>query len=290
MFLNEIKIPTKEDFFKISPYSEGSERSYPTLFFWRNTPLHKYFWWHGKLGIFSGADGFLQYPIGMQSSPEELLEYWNYACSCGLNPTCIYDAPINYLELYPQTSKFFDVERNPDWFDYTYSLEKLSTLSGEKLRKKRNLIKNFQIENPNWRVENICRENIADVEDFMLYFAADAEKQAVKIAFENFEYLELGGIVLRTQESRIVAVEVWSKISPKTYCIHFEKSDKSVKGSSQMIVYLAALKLLSLGAVTMNREQDMGLENLRKAKRSLDPQMYERLILKPKKNETNKTA
>ena len=95
---------------------------------------------------------------------------------------------------------------------------------------------------------------------------------------------------MRTQESRIVAVEVWSKISPKTYCIHFEKSDKSVKGSSQMIVYLAALKLLSLGAVTMNREQDMGLENLRKAKRSLDPQMYERLILKPKKNETNKTA
>ncbi|MBO7520639.1 MAG: hypothetical protein J6T16_00165, partial [Opitutales bacterium] len=54
-------------------------------------------------------------------------------------------------------------------------------------------------------------------------------------------------------------------------------------GAPQKLVWLEAAALKNSGAEFMNREQDLGAENLRKAKSSLDPcAMYKRKLLKLK--------
>ena len=81
----------------------------------------------------------------------------------------------------------------------------------------------------------------------------------------------------------ISAAAIIGKISNQTYAVHFEKSNKQVEGASQAIVKLEAEQIKHLGGKFMNREQDLGNENLRRAKESLDPDfLYMRLGATPK--------
>ena len=58
-----------------------------------------------------------------------------------------------------------------------------------------------------------------------------------------------------------------------TVDIHFEKADHAIKGISQTLTWQLAIALRGK-AKFMNREQDMNEENLRHAKRSLDPERF----------------
>lgn len=262
--------------------SMSSERCFSTNFIWKANGDFRIAHWRGKEVIYQLVEKVLVYPFGSDTSPKELVELIGEFEALGFPVSIVYDVPPDYPKKFPDVYDYFKVDANPDFFDYVYDLEKLSNLNGSLLRKKRNLINQFQKANPDWKVERVSDENFAEFRTFMEKFAVVYERTVMAQALDNFKALNLGGLILRGQGGAIAAGAIFGKITPEIYSVHFEKSNKIFKGAAQMIVKLEADEFLKLGAKFMNREQDMGFANLRRAKKSLDPIMFERLILTKK--------
>ena len=97
-----------------------------------------------------------------------------------------------------------------------------------------------------------------------------AENRAVTKVFEAWEHLEglTGGAIF--VEDMIAAYTVAEFFTEDTVVIHYEKGCPEFKGIYQAINQLF-LAHLPEGFKTVNREQDLGEEGLRKAKLSYNP-------------------
>ncbi len=262
--------------------SESCERCFGVNFMWRGSVGYPFAKWRGRAVFFDSRAGFALYPIGGDTPPVELSEMLCELSARSLNAKFVYDVPPDYPEKFPEVAEFFKIEANPDDFDYIYDAQNLFEMRGAVLRKKRNHIKHFKSLNPNWRQEEFNGANIAQAREFMMQLAMPNEVEPLARAFDFFDKLPLDGILLRGENGKIAAAAIMGALSPQMYSVHFEKSDKTLEGAAQMIVFLEALRLIGRGVKFMNREQDLGLENLRHAKRSLDPlRFYRRLKLYP---------
>ena len=86
----------------------------------------------------------------------------------------------------------------------------------------------------------------------------------------------LEGIAL-TEGDTILALTIGSPLSPDTFDVHFEKADETVEGAYAAINQAFAQYLQDTHPELryLNREDDMGLEGLRKAKLSYCPHHME---------------
>lgn len=168
----------------------------------------------------------------------------------------------------------FAEERN--FYDYLYAAEDLRNLSGKKYHAKRNHISKFN-RLYSYTYEPITADNYAEcmemyntwVEDKAEHEAARWEMYALQNAFENFEALNLIGGGIRI-DGKLRAFTLADKTLPDLAVIHFEKADTQFEGIYATINQLFAQN--ALGDVNwINREEDMGLEGLRKAKLSYQP-------------------
>ncbi|MCL1828597.1 MAG: phosphatidylglycerol lysyltransferase domain-containing protein [Oscillospiraceae bacterium] len=176
----------------------------------------------------------------------------------------------------------FTFKANRDQFDYVYSAEKLATLAGKKLHGKRNHINKFISQNE-WSFEPMSREMIPECSDMLdrwtmenrekLEFGLETEHRAVNCGFKNFEALKLEGGVLRAG-GRIAAFTIGEPISADTYNVHFEKAGAGSDGAYQMINREFVRQILQRypDIRYINREDDMGIANLRQAKSSYHPE------------------
>lgn len=191
-------------------------------------------------------------------------------------------------------------EDNPDGADYCYTVEKLSTLSGKKLHAKRNHIHRFEENFPDWRVEMITPENLTDC----LRVARDWEKAeaeegldnwteqegeyALRYAFDHYDKLDLEGMILYGGD-RPLAFTIGRTIGGDTYDVMFEKAYWDVQGAYPMInrEFSRWVQKHHPEIVYMNREDDLGEPNLRKAKLSYYPDlMVEKYLCSLKEGET----
>ena len=87
----------------------------------------------------------------------------------------------------------------------------------------------------------------------------------------NFEQLELEGIALYNEQT-VLAVTFASRLSLDTFDVHFEKAVKDT-GAYVAICHLFAQYIKNKYPFVkyLDREEDMGLEGLRKSKRSYYP-------------------
>ena len=196
-------------------------------------------------------------------------------------------------------------ENNRNDSDYIYSAENLATLPGNQYKKKRNHISRFNRTYSNYELRAITAENIAEaheVEKKWLNFetlarsnendcecvcdcreAAWAERSedeksrmaeycAIKEALENFDALQMRGAILYV-EGKPVGMTMASEIAPGVWDIHFEKviDEYAINGGYAVINKLFAERLVTAGAKLINREEDIGIEGLRKAKLSYNP-------------------
>lgn len=165
-----------------------------------------------------------------------------------------------------------------DSADYIYSVEDLSDLPGKKYHQKRNHISFFE-KTYNWSYEKI---NSANIEECMLMnlewekknpdklrTGTDLEEAAIKRAFENYERLGLVGGLLRVN-SKVCAYTFGEKMNDFVFCTHVEKAFADIRGAYPMINREFAKNELSSFEL-VNREEDMGIEGLRKAKLSYHP-------------------
>lgn len=180
----------------------------------------------------------------------------------------------------------FAFEEDRAGFDYLYTVEKLAGLSGKKLHAKRNHISRFCDQFPDWLFEPITEENQAECAAMQREWFAqqeqagradenlDHEREAVLTALEHREELGLSGGLIRAG-GRVVAFSLGSLTTEDCYNIHFEKAFGELQGSYAVINReMARWVQGSFPAVRyLNREDDMGLEGLRKAKLSYYPDL-----------------
>ena len=92
--------------------------------------------------------------------------------------------------------------------------------------------------------------------------------------FRDFEALDMVGGVLRVG-GETVGFTMASPISADTLDVHFEKADGNMEGAYTMVnrEFARFIRETKPHILWLNREDDMGLENLRRAKRSYYPEI-----------------
>lgn len=166
-----------------------------------------------------------------------------------------------------------------DYADYLYLRTDLATLTGKKFQSKRNHINKFRKLYPDHEYLPItpelipeclrleaewCKANGCNQEDGTSY-----ERTAIIYALKNFEALGLTGGALQVG-GRIVAFTFGMPINYDTFGVHVEKADTNIEGAYAMINHEFAQRIPEQ-YVYMNREEDLGIEGLRKAKLSYQP-------------------
>lgn len=187
---------------------------------------------------------------------------------------------ITLEELYPGQFRFHP---DRDSCDYIYNIEDLAQLKGRKYQKKRNHLNRFQQQHPNCHIVPITEENLGDVEEMVASWyetrqAADPnndfhlEKKALQRAFSHMDQLELEGVCLM-EDGKVLAMAMGSFLSENIFDIHFEKALEDVDGAYPAINQGFAAHLHSKYPQLqyLNREDDMGIPGLRKAKLSYYP-------------------
>ncbi|MBQ2722585.1 MAG: DUF2156 domain-containing protein [Opitutales bacterium] len=281
--LRKILLSDKTEFEKHHPSKDiGCESSFAVNFLYAKDYPTYIGNWHNRIAI-AKPPNLLYYPLGEETSAKELAEYAEDISNSGFKFEYIYNVPPDFAKNFPDYEKYFSLVENEGEFDYIYQPDSLAELKGSLLRKKRNHIKHFIEENPNWCEDDITQKNLDDAQFFVESRSTAFERQAIETAFENFFELNLSGIILRDNDGTIVGTSIFTEIADGVYDVLIEKSAHHTRGASQMLVVLQAKKLRELGAKLINREQDLNLPNLRHAKKSLDPIfLYKRVSLVPK--------
>ena len=170
-----------------------------------------------------------------------------------------------------------------DSFDYVYAIEDLAELKGKKFQKKRNHLNRFCQAHPEHTLEPITEENLPEVKalvdrwyDLRLqenpHSDYHMERAALRKALQQRQILGLEGLALRTEDG-LVAMTMGSRLNPNTFDIHFEKALDIADGAYAAINngFARYLQEKYPDVQFLNREDDLGLEGLRKAKLSYNP-------------------
>ncbi len=178
----------------------------------------------------------------------------------------------------------FEFTEDRDSFDYLYDVNRLADLGGKKLHAKRNHIHRFDERCPDWMFEPITAQNVADClaleEEWAAARHGDSEGSrtlheetvAVIEALYQRETLEMEGGLIRV-EGKPVAFSMGSFTTPECFDVHFEKAFGGIQGAYTVINREMARMIRSNHPQVkwLNREDDLGLEGLRKAKLSYYP-------------------
>ena len=165
-----------------------------------------------------------------------------------------------------------------DAFDYIYLQSDLAELSGKKYHSKRNHISAFS-KKYDWRYESLSRDNIDSIrlcaEEWYIQNAdrltpsMQCERNGVETILNNIERLDVKGGAIYVGE-KAVAFTLGSALSDEVFDIHIEKALGDYAGAYTVINREFAANALK-DYKYINREDDMGLEGLRKAKLSYKP-------------------
>ncbi len=259
------------------------EYSFFNLFCWQKDYGFCFCLYKDRLLILDKKDDYLLMPLGKPLAPGKLAElsqnteHLGKACDIAL-------VPHEYLIANPQIKKYYSAAPQKDSDEYIYSVKKLADLKGKKLQKKKNLISQFKRKNPAFCVKRIqgplikkslaLSENIFSTSKGRIK-SLQEEHAALKLALDIIDSSLMDGLAI-TVEGKVVAFSIFSRLTPSTYDIHFEKSDLSFKGAAQVINHETA-KYLKNKCEYVNREQDLGIKGLRQAKLSWDPH----IVFKP---------
>lgn len=225
------------------------------------------------------------YPIG-KNSKEALMEIIEYIKSI---PDNIQISPMtfkNKLEFESLSIDGFMIEPYYDYFDYVYLTENLKDLAGKKYAAKRNHINRF-VENTSWSVEPLSKENAYECIELEKHWRQTKEETIeqsdeniteellneeieIRRSLENLDELKFFGVIIR-REGVIVAFSICEAQNKNTAIVHYEKADAKIQGSYQIVNRETAALIDKLGYKYINREDDLGISGLRKAKLSYYP-------------------
>jgi uncharacterized protein len=254
-----------------------SDYNFSTLYAWGEVYRFRWAFFRGRLLIHSGRDDFLLMPVGEYFGIEEMVGISDAMRREGKSGNFVL-VDDDYVRLFPEIGTRFRMELDEADADYIYLSRKLVELKGKKLIKKRNLISQFQTLFPDYRCRSLAAADAGECRALAMEWgryrdtrtgAAD-ELSALGRSLKAFGELDLEGLGIFIG-GRMAAFSVFSRQNSNTVAIHFEKFDPAVKGASQAINWETA-RVLADRFPYINREQDLGIEGLRRAKMSYAPE------------------
>ena len=269
-----------DNFFSTGKY-ETSEFTFTNLFMWRKSYMIRYAIIDEMLVImaqYKQDPPFILLPLGEGNLAGVLTIVNDYFKQLGhkLVIKALTEGMLKQLEVQmPDKFSYYQVR---DIFDYIYAGKDLINLEGKKFHAKRNHINKFLAQNEYTyhsltpelipecmsTAEEWCRKRNCDEDEGL-----EEEKNAILDALSNFEKLKFKGALLKSA-GRIVAFTFGELLNNDMAVIHVEKADTEVQGAYPMINQKFCEN--EWGNVTyINREEDLGLPGLRKAKLSYNP-------------------
>lgn len=281
----EFRSINADDFEKFNKYrfldkTNASEGAFATMFIWNryyNLEVAE----NGeflflRFNIKNKAPSYF-FPIGNGNLDKAIDELSSYSSSKGEKLAFRLVSRENADKLKQTYDKRFDFTEERDCFDYMYLTEKMISLSGKKLHSKRNHL--------NYFLDNYDYEYIEVTEPSFLNECANKAYEWVSAKTKNKNPFEMGamesyfryyfrfnqkGAAIKVN-GEIVAMSFGEKLSDDTALIQVELADENYRGSYQAINRFFcenAWKDLKY----VNREEDMGIEGLRRAKESYQPE------------------
>lgn len=289
----EFRSPTLEDKPRVDEFLQksnfrGCEYTFGNIFGWSffyNTEIgFKDGFCYEKTG--RGEDTMFVYPYGEGSVEEAIGEIRGYATRNGLPCVICANKTIadEIIEKFPEAR----AELYRDFCDYVYLADDLENLVGKKYHAKRNHLNRFY-ENE-WSFEVMSRGNIPEclamtelwrseniTDDSEDAKSKTTELEVVKRSLGLFEELGYTGGVLRV-EGEVQAFTFGEPSAEDTFIVHVEKALRKYQGAYAAI-NREFVKSLGRKYTYIDREEDTGSENLRKAKMSYNPVFLEEKFL-----------
>lgn len=186
------------------------------------------------------------------------------------------------------------IEDRPN-YDYVYRVEDLVELKGREYHSKKNHLNYFH-KNYDYEYMQFTKDMAGEALEFIDEFnrrkevpehemaMLEMEKDAMKDVFKHIENYKAGVIKI---DGKIEAIAIGGVLNKNTITEHVEKANVKFRGLYQAINN-EYCKDISKIATYINREEDMGIPNLRKAKLSYKPvKLVEKHIVKFKKTQKN---
>lgn len=166
-----------------------------------------------------------------------------------------------------------------DWKEYLYDIDRFVRFPGKKMEKKRNHYNFFVSHFEDRRIEMIGPENIEELVAFTRRFCQshsgdellDYEGEKTIDALHDYDSYPYHGILIRIGGR--VAGFTFGEHSGDTFFVHVEKGDIEYRGIYQGLASFLAEDVKSRYPEVrwLNREEDMGNEDLRRSKMSYHP-------------------
>lgn len=181
-------------------------------------------------------------------------------------------------ELFPGR---FREENVRDYAEYIYSNEKLAQLSGPQMASKRHDINTFFRDyGSRTSVEIIQPHHIPHIQAFQSYWLEhhlageedvqlELENRAISRGLAHYEALGLSGIVIYV-DGQIRGYAYGAPLNKDYYDVIIEKGDRSIPDIYR-VLNRDLVRMVCGGYRYINREEDVGVEGLRKAKLSYKP-------------------
>ena len=286
-------------------FPQISEFTFTNLFMWRNRYELLYLEWNDHLIIFS-KDYFKRQkspisekenvlfffpPIGPNPA-EMIIEIFNH-----FEKVEFHRVPERVLEMLMKHTSFpnlnLSIAEDRDNWDYVYEVEKLINLPGNQYRQNRRWLNKF-LENYTFEFKILTEELVDKVKKLQLDWCEvreclngenedlEQEQEAIYEALDNFTALGFKGAIICIDD-KCAAYTFGEMLNPETVVIHVEKAHIQYEGGYQAINQLF-LKSCWENVKFVNREQDLGIEGLRRAKESYKPiRMIKKSIVYKKK-------
>ena len=289
IIFKDIDIDAKD---KLQPYFdmvdyEACEYCFATLYMWQHLYKTGYYIGDGfavLIGEYEG-DTFSILPLCSKDKLPQVIDFvLNYFESIesklyfrGITQEIVDDLK----EYYPGRFEYIE-ER--DLFDYVYDAESMRTLAGRKNQKKRNHINYFLKEyEGRFEYKLLDKDNFDECLDLVKQWADNKEENneydegmddeliGIKKIFNNYDVLKfnvkIGGIYI---DGKLEAFTIGELLNPNMALIHIEKANPNIRGLYPFINQQFLVNEFS-DVEFVNREEDLGIPGLRKAKLSYHP-------------------
>lgn len=257
----------------------NSEASFSNMFIWRK-PLDLHFAIINDMLVLrftsKGEYRFVM-PFGDNSNIEGCIDSLYDYCKNNNYKLEIRGANMNFINIASQKYNF-EYEEMRNQRDYIYLTKDLATLSGRKLHSKKNHVNKFKSTYNYTYIAldtdqlNLCLEKTK--EWFEKKYEGDKEKYKTELdtiedAFKYFNELDFFGGAIYV-DNNLVAYTVAQELTYDTVLVHIEKADTDYQGAFPIINFEFQNHIFNKYKYA-NREEDMGIEGLRKAKLSYQP-------------------
>lgn len=256
--------------------------SFANLYGWQFLYRTEIAEWNGFLLFRFYVDGHLAYlmPVGEGNWQACMQQLRDDACSMGM-PLLILGVSPEMTSLLKQSCGIeFVINENRNHADYVYLRQSLASLAGKKLQPKRNHVNKFRKLNPDYEYRPLTQDLIPVCLRLAEQWAerkshestrrsVSSELTTIRRVLERMKELDVTGGTLFVN-GRMVAFTYGAPITPDTFDVCVEKADTSVEGSYAAINCEFAAHLPEQYTY-INREEDLGIDGLRKAKLSYQP-------------------